>query len=176
MTTPVINQIKINRDISNLYPVYNNLNNAIQYVQIITKILIEHIKSEGRIIDGYVIHSRGTSGVILATLLFQELVKYNVCEYNIYVNHIRKPNEMSHQDTRAVYIRTNDIHIIIDDFTSSGNTIQSIIRDNNVDVFDYIIIVKSFNTLNNAIVELNTERGMLIKNRNITVKNCICCY
>jgi hypothetical protein len=62
---------------------------------------------------------RGGSGVILATLFAS-----NLPEYRVKVCHIKKPGELSHNDTP--YIEISGVNIIIDDFIACGTTVEAI--------------------------------------------------
>ena len=117
------------------YPVGLYIDEAIAFVKkamrlIITKQLIPDTNIS--------IWCRGSSGSILAALLYSELTINNYSNIRIY--HIKKPNETSH-DNNCSY-NDNAYNIVIDDMVCSGDTIKAIeivIETNNLS-FDCLIV------------------------------------
>lgn len=64
---------------------------------------------------------RGSSGAILATAFALALPKYN-----FKIIHVKKRNESAHYPHADPF--SNGIHVVIDDFISSGDTIRAILE------------------------------------------------
>jgi len=83
------------------------------------------------------IYCTGTSGITMALIMEKKLKD---AEYpNINICYVRRPNETHHDSVykNEHYAGTN---IIIDDFTSTGATVDYIIEINNRVTFDYLIV------------------------------------
>ena len=79
---------------------------------------------------------RGSSGAIIATLVYNELCK--LANTEIKICHIKKEKEFSHSSTPEFFavttfnekrINYKIINIIVDDFISSGNTVNNIYKE-----------------------------------------------
>lgn len=100
------------------YPVGINMTSALNFVKEVSKFLKENVNFTYHDVN---LLCTGSSGSILASLLFAELQQPNV-----YVCHFKKEGENSHSGN---YFRMNtlhDINVIIDDFSSTGETIERI--------------------------------------------------
>lgn len=96
------------------YPVGNNISAAIQLVKI-GSVEVKKLINTDHLVN---IWCRGSSGAILATLLASNLS--NNCK----ICHVKKEGENSHCSRPNYY--TSAVNIIIDDFISSGETLNAI--------------------------------------------------
>lgn len=108
-----------------LYPVSLNIESGLHFINK----SYPHLK---KLLDDKVdinIWCRGSSGAILSTLLVTKLIsdKYDV--HRIKICHIKKTGESSHSSDfsyKPHLRKENSFNIIIDDFISSGNTVNTI--------------------------------------------------
>jgi len=69
---------------------------------------------------------QGSSGAILASLVIAQL-KEKLPMMSCNINHIKKDNEVSHSSELPVFSNNkNTFHIVIDDFISTGATINRV--------------------------------------------------
>ena len=119
------------------YPVGDNMSYAYNYIDKVAEILLPRLNFNERV----TLWVRGSSGAILGALLAQKI------GLNCIINHIKKSGENSHTDN--CFSTRPGIHIILDDFVSSGETIESIYNYAKKYIggqkIDYLI-VNSFNS------------------------------
>lgn len=118
------------------YPVGLNMASAMSFVKEVYKFIRDNDDFRGRDIN---LLCTGSSGSIIASLLFAELDQENV-----FVCHIKKDGENSHSGDNFRLGSLDDINVIIDDFSSSGSTIEKIyskIKQHNSDIeINYLIL------------------------------------
>ena len=64
---------------------------------------------------------RGSSGAIIAGIILYNL---HLDKRIVRISHVKKPGEWSHQN--HIYLSSTQINIIVDDFMSSGDTLNAI--------------------------------------------------
>jgi adenine/guanine phosphoribosyltransferase-like PRPP-binding protein len=101
------------------YPVGTDMSGVYRIVNAMYNELIEIYKDTNQSIRFL---CRGSSGAILAGCVAYLFEKNNYIDCRVL--HIKKPGEISHQE--HIYIREKDKLIIIDDFITSGNTVNAI--------------------------------------------------
>ncbi len=133
------------------YPVGLHMPDALLYIDEVAKYINENIKD--KTIHVFCI---GSSGAILASLLYSQVVSGN----KLYVCHIKKVGENSHSGHNLTF-KKSDINIIIDDFSYTGTSLENIynaIGQMSV-IIDYLILSKITNgacyTIANIIKPLN---------------------
>ena len=118
------------------YPVGLNMSSAMKFVKEVYKFIKDNDDFRGRDIN---LLCTGSSGSIIASLLFAELDQENV-----FVCHIKKDGESSHAGNNFRLSSLDDINVIIDDFSSSGETIERIyskVKQYNSDIdINYLIL------------------------------------
>lgn len=107
-------KLNTNNDIS--YPVGNNMKTTLEIVADMAS-KIKKLYS----IQPLNLFVRGSSGAILSGLIVSFLKRYD-CR----IIHIKKENEYSHGGTSFSLINPTAPNIILDDFISSGETVNSI--------------------------------------------------
>lgn len=130
MKTHVINCSRVN------YPVGLNMKSAMEFVEKVSHFIKSNSDFIGRDIN---LLCTGSSGSIIASLLFAKLEQENV-----FVCHIKKDGESSYAGNNFRLSSLDDINVIIDDFSSSGSTIERIyskIKQYNSDIeINYLIL------------------------------------
>ena len=114
------------------YPVGSNIMSAIRYIDLVYDILFPKITT-----DVVVIWVRGSSGAILGALLAAKIGE------KAFIAHVKKQGESSHSDGNHFYIPDGTkTHIILDDFLSSGATVNEIYKAANkyTRKIDYLIL------------------------------------
>jgi hypothetical protein len=104
------------------YPVGYHIQNAINFVNNVTQVIMEMAKKKQFPLKNIDIWVRGSSGAILGGLLCQRLLAIGY--ENLSVIHIKKDGEESH--TENIWKTGSKYHIVIDDFTASGETMDRI--------------------------------------------------
>lgn len=114
-----------NNDID--YPVGHNFKSASTYVGLVAPHFIQLLKEK---YDGYsvILWVRGSSGCILGSILADKVHQLGI---KIDITNVRKEGENSHAGSTVTYPYSlgNDpkvLHVIIDDFICSGQTIKII--------------------------------------------------
>jgi hypothetical protein len=107
------------------YPIARNLTDGIPLIKKMLAILLRFVKKnyEGKKI---VFFCRGSSGAIISSFGADYFMKKG---YEVYINHIKKEGEKSHNGSMTIYGADLEgaITIIIDDFVASGETVKSIV-------------------------------------------------
>jgi len=98
------------------YPVGSEPQNLLRAIDVYAGVILEVVKP-GEIVN---LFCRGSSGAIIAGMLSIKLA--NVL--TIYIKHVKKDGENSH--SMGMFFKPNHINIIVDDFVSSGQTIDAI--------------------------------------------------
>lgn len=113
-----MNIIPLTLNINNLYPVGENIHGALEYINVVTPFIKDLIGDKP-----INIWCSGSSGAILSAFLVKNL--NNPC----IICHVKKEGEHSHHGNSFSKIYKNDcINIILDDFMSSGTTIERIYK------------------------------------------------
>jgi len=153
MKTITINHEKIqvieNRNLTEMdYPVHANLRENVERIKLMGKLIFKKVSIDKNLI----LYCTGTSGIIVATQLYNYLSKKGYKSVNIV--YITKPKENRHGNKISPYIPSLPSHynIIVDDFVSTGTTVNRI-----------------FNEMNNATfyfeVDMLCVSGMVIASR-----------
>jgi len=128
-------------NIIDTYPTGDDPPSLIKYAEEAAEIFIKHNKYK----RPCNIWCRGGSGALIAGIFSYILFKNN---YACKICHVKKPNEQSHQCSYYSYRHSIALQIIIDDFMSSGKTLNAIYKDmQNIKVnkVDYLIISSGYN-------------------------------
>lgn len=84
-------------------------------LDMITKLKIVNTK------DDLILWCRGSSGAIIAGVISSHFP-------NAKISHVKKDGESSHSSDVDIYIEKSHINVIVDDFISSGNTVNEIAK------------------------------------------------
>ena len=106
------------------YPVGYYIEDAINFVNNVTQVIMEMAKKKQFPLKDIDIWVRGSSGAILGGLLCQRLLAIGY--ENLSVIHIKKDGEESH--TEDIFVTNGKYNIIIDDFVASGETMNEIVK------------------------------------------------
>lgn len=115
-------ELKDVRELS--YPIGNNINQIIFYIkEVMTCIIDNEIFNNVHYIN---IWCTGSSGAILSALLAEKITT-NYPQIDVTIQHVKKKGEDSHNSGNIRHF-ANDVmyNIVIDDFVSSGDTLQRI--------------------------------------------------
>jgi len=112
----LITDSRIEYDMS--YPVGMNMPQVSSYLEIYQEIIENNIPKSLEL--NFL--CRGSSGAIIAGILAN-----NIKWHKTGITHIKKYGEESHH--MSIDVRPDTFNIIVDDFTSSGNTVTSIYRE-----------------------------------------------
>jgi len=131
---------KLNEKIDVDYPVGHYISKAYNYIEFASKIFLYENKDHEITIN---LWCMGSSGAILASLfserMKQKQIKCRIC-------HVKKKGERSHSNYFPS-ISTKDINIIIDDFITTGDTVNTIYKkftDNNPRLeIDWLIVCRT---------------------------------
>lgn len=112
------------------YPIGSNMLNAIEIADGYSRVLIKHLKESYDVsILKLNLWVRGSSGAILGAMVAKDLTQ--VVGNNVMICHIKKDNENAHRRSpyyhnRDTYVGCLVLDIIVDDFMSTGETIEAI--------------------------------------------------
>lgn len=98
-----------------LYPIGSNIQRNLSTINLVTDTLQKTIGNNNRI----VLCCMGSSGAIIAGIAASKMS-------NVAILHIKKEGETSHSNHKSFEFISDDYIVIIDDFMSSGATIQRI--------------------------------------------------
>lgn len=140
-------------NIINFYPIGENPLALIKYTEEAAEIFMKHNEYK----SPCNVWCRGSSGALIAGvfsyILFKNDYRYKIC-------HVKKLNEESHQSRYYSYRYTVALQVVIDDFMSSGKTLNAIysdMKDAKVNKVNYLIISSGYNK-----ESLNFEPEILI--------------
>lgn len=120
------------------YPVWRNMDKITTNTKALAKAFHLECKDQCRNIETNInIFCTGTSGLTMAICFRFALIELGYP--NTRICYIRKEGETKH-DSSLSYTGRSGINIIIDDFTSTGATIDYIVSKHIATTFDYIIL------------------------------------
>lgn len=102
------------------YPFYEELNNCLLN-SLLDKMAAYIDKIPGKVY----LWCRGSSGIFMSSSVFTRIKK---SKKQVFIRYIHKDGESSHSRSVDHKYDSSDKHIIIDDFISSGNTIDNIYK------------------------------------------------
>jgi len=120
------------------YPVGSNMNETILAVKNMAEAIKELYPLHENVKYGFNLFVRGSSGAIIGGLISEYL-----SNYPIRICHIKKDGESSHHSDKYLTNREAAKNIIIDDFISTGRTINSIydrMKENEINIVDLLIV------------------------------------
>lgn len=101
------------------YPTLANLKNILSCCFDIANVLRQHLKQYDH--QPIILWCRGTSGLIMATNLYNILYEH----FDIHINYVRKENEHSHCPHIVNY--KNGLDVFVDDFIDEGYTFNIVL-------------------------------------------------
>lgn len=125
------------------YPVGQNVLLAINMAKEAASAFIQNINIGN--CDGVLVYCSGSSGAILASLFINELFILNP-NINATLIHVKKDGEISHATSYRNFF--NPYNVIIDDFISTGTTINRIINKENLQKVNCLIVLGGWSRLN----------------------------
>ena len=154
------------------YPVGYHIQDAINFVNNATQVIMEMAKKKQFPLKDIDIWVRGSSGAILGGLLTQRL--FTIGFTNISVIHIKKDGENSH--TENVFRTNGKYNVIIDDFIASGETMNEIakIAGKYVKKIDLLIVSRIIFDYNEDYDECNNLQVKSVTLSHFTPKTLIC--
>lgn len=121
-TPPLEPRVILRSELCNMYggyPVGDNVANWFPVVEIYADIVKKELKNKKK--PTIVMYCTGSSGAILSALLCAQLRS----KYEVIIKHVKKKGEDCHTESRLGLIEGH-YNIIVDDFISSGRTINFI--------------------------------------------------
>ena len=134
------------KDVTKLtYPVGININQIIFYIKEVMKCIIDNEVFKN--VHYINIWCTGSSGAILSALL-AEKITFHYSSITVRIYHIKKEGEHSHNGNFEKLFIDNDMYnIVIDDFVSTGDTLQRIQKHlsfHSVNKVDLLILSSTF--------------------------------
>ena len=116
------------------YPIARNLTSGLPIIKKMLLILLKFIRKNYETQRRIVFFCRGSSGAIIAGLGADYFMSKG---YEVYISHIKKEGEKSHNGSMTIYGSDIDgaITVIIDDFVATGETVKKIV-DKTLQYFD----------------------------------------